>query len=412
MPVVVKGFAFGLHWYATTSDSSDELQVRAKKLKANVYAEAEHESGRMFGFASIKKWKSVRAAAAAVGETLPDGGVFIHTLDKKGTTCLIVIDKDRRLPVPGLDIFGPREKMVDAANAYIASVPEELIRVYGDAEMGEINGAHEVLRMDLERIATDAVIAGLLKPVSEKDAKWILAPLLIIGLSAVAYSEEIGNLISPQATTTVTPMQAYKNQVKAAVDGVLQLNQFPSSVMAGFMPFLATVNSEADGWHIDGLKCAASECEVTWRRREGATSEGFLRAMHLQATDTTVWFPDMDTAKRKLSFSKGEPSTTLLLAPNATFAQVVGTWFQGLSDRGLPKANIGQLQPIISPNGVNVPAGEIPQFGQYQFTVPFNESDLQAVAGLPNLMTIENIELRREGAQKMTVQFNGKYYAL
>lgn len=412
MPLVVKGFAFGLQWFASTSGSSDELQVRAKRLKVKAYAEAEHESTRMYGFGHLKKWKGIRAAAAGVAEALPaGGGLFIQQIDKKGNTCLVAVDPDRALPVPGMDLFGPRSKMVAAANDYIASMGSQVVKVYGDVEPGEIDQPHEIVRLDFERIASNAVITGVFKPVSEKDTRWVLIPLLVLGLGAVVYSDEIESMISPKVAIA-TPDETFKQQVTAAVDAVLQANQFPASVMSGFMPFLATIRSEADGWEIDSLKCLGSECEATWRRREGATTEGFLRAMNLQAADTTVWFPDMDTAKRKMTFSKGEPSKTLMLAPNATFAQVVGTWFQGLSDRGLPKANVGTLQPIVSPHTVNAAPGQLPHYGTYQFTIPFRESDLQAVASLPDLMTIESIELSKAGGTNMTVQFNGKYYAL
>lgn len=413
MPLVVKGFAFGLQWFSSISGSNDEVQVRAKQLKVKAYAEAEHESSRMYGFGNLKRWKGIRAAAACVAEALPEGGgLFIHKIDKKGATCLIAVDGDRHLPIPGMDMYGPRLKMIEAANAYIATMCDQEVKVYGDVEPGEIDGAHEIVRLDFERIASNAVITGLFKPVADKDTRWAVIPLLVMGLGAVFYSEEIENFISPQALVIISPAEAYKTQVKTAVDSVLQMNQFPSSVMSGFMPLLATVPSEAGGWEIEKLHCVDTDCEATWRRREGGTSEGFMQALKLQASDTTVWFPDMDTAKRKLTLSKGAPSQTLMLAPNATFAQVVGTWFQSLSDRGFAKANVGTLQPIVAPHATDMAEEKVPQFGTYQFTIPLTEIDLQAVASLPDLMTIEKIELSRAGGTTMTVQFNGKYYAL
>lgn len=408
MPVVVKGFAFGLQWFAAISNSTEEVLQMAKKLKANVYAEAEHDSSRLLGFGEIRRWKGVRSAAASVAEALPEGGVFIHTIRKDGTTCVIAVDGERRVPVPGMDLTGPREEMIEAAKAYINSMPDQVVKVFGDVMTYEIEGAHE---LELDRIASEAVISGALNPVSKMDARWVLVPLLVLGLGGVMYSDEIVEYVSPQAVAVASAEDTYRRDVKAAVDSVLQANQFPSSVMAGFLPFLETVLSEGEGWKIDGMKCTGVVCDATWRRGPGATSEGFLRLMNLQASDTSVRFPDMDTATRKLAFTKGPAPEKLVIAPGATFAKVVGTWLQGLADRGLPKANVGQMQPLVTPSGSDVAASDIPHFGQYQFTVEFKEDDLNAVASLPDLMTIESIELRREGEKKMTVQFNGKYYA-
>jgi hypothetical protein len=46
--------------------------------------------------------------------------------------------------------------------------------------------------------------------------------------------------------------------------------------------------------------------------------------------------------------------------------------------------------------------------------VPFQETDLKAVANLPDMMTIEQIELSRGASveSKPYIKFIGKYYAL
>lgn len=409
MAMVVGKFAFGMKWCTSTSEGREEMTKEAKRLKANVYTEVRSELSRMYGFAEIKKWKGVRSAAAAVADALTDGGLFLHRLDAKGTTCLIAIDKERRLPVPGMDQIGPRSQMVELAKQFVQRNPAFSAFVYGDVEASEIEGAHG---LGFDRISNDAVIAAELKPVSKSNLLVMYVAMCALGASGALFSEQIEELITPTPTVAVASLETqYRDQVKSAVAQVVQANQFPSNVMAGFLPFLTTIASDADGWKIESLICTGTDCEAVWRRQPGATSEGFLRALNLKASDTSITFYDVDFAKRKLSFKKAETRKKLVLAPNATFSEIVGSWFQRLADRHLEKPSIGPMSPLVPNNGATLPASEMPQVGQFQFAIPFAQNDLQAVAGLPELMTIEAIELRREGQEKIKVKFTGKYYA-
>lgn len=422
MTLVIKGFAFGLTWYTSTSDSREELERQAKRLKTNVYAEAVHETSRMYGFAETKKWKGVRAAAAGVAEALPEGGLFIHRLDARGTSCLIAIGSERRLPLPGMDLHGAREQMIARAKDYIAAQSGQAVKVYGDVLPEEIEGAHE---LSFERVAGDAVIAGALKPVTQFDPRYALPFLIAMGMAAIWYGDELTGVVAPaQAAPVQSPDMVYRNQVTAAIDGVAQLNQFPSNVMDGFLPFLAEVPSEAAGWQFENLKCIDTECTAVWRRQPGASSEGLLRALRLDAADPSVTFYDVDFMKRKLSFRKGETARKLELMPNGSFSGIVGSWFQQLADREIERPMLGTPAPLVPPLSAApgatpgaAPAAPqdtvvAPAVGQYRFSVPFNVQDLQAVAALPDALTIESIEVKREGRGRMIVQFNGKYYAI
>lgn len=412
MSFVAKKLAFGMDWCTATSDSRDEMTKEAKRLKANVYTEVGGEVGRVYGFAELKGWKGVRSAAAAVADSLAEGGIFIHKINDQDKSCLIVIDPDRRQPVLNMDQTGKRDKIIATAKAYIEKHPAYASKVYGDVLDSEIKGAHP---LTLDRIASDAVVSGELKPVTQVDKRLLLVVMGSIAASAVLFSEDLTALVTPAPEKPVETLEVqYKNQVAAAVAEVVKSNQFPASVMAGFMPFLATVPGEAAGWHIESLKCVSTECSAIWKRKTGATSEGFLRALNIPANDPSVTFYDVDFAKRTVSFEKPASTKQLVLAPNSTFSEIVGSWLQGLSDRQLERPMINALAPLIPDNGAVLKAGEKPLVGTYSFTVPFLERDLQAVANLPEMMTIEQIELTRGASAeaKTIIKFSGKYYAL
>jgi hypothetical protein len=411
MPFVARGLVFGMTWYTSTSDSRDEMKMLAKRLKANAYVEVPGaEQSRMYGFADLKKMKGMRSAAAGVAATLTDGGIFLHKIDADGTTCLIAVDPERRMPVPGMDLVGKRAEMVELANKYITTNKGFTIKVYGDAQANEVEGA---TAMQIERVATEAVIAGEIKPVKPVDTRVLFGAAAVLTIAAAWFSEDLVELVTPAPTTPVQTLEAqYRNQVKDAVTQVVALNQFPSNVMGGFLPFLATVAGEAEGWKIESLTCADTKCEQVLKRGPGATSEGLLRALKLAANDPSIVFYDVDYAKRTMTFDKLQGEKKLVIAPNSTFSALVGSWLQGLADRSLARPTVGPLAPLVPANGAKLQAGEMPQVGQYDFTIPLKEADLQAVGNLPDMMTIESIELRREGENKMTAKFKGKYYAL
>jgi hypothetical protein len=411
MPFVAQGLVFGMSWFTSTSDSRDEMKTLAKRHKANAYVEVSGaEQSRMYGFADLKKLKGMRSAAAGVAATLADGGIFLHKIDADGTTCLIAVDPERRMPVPGMDLVGKRAEMIELAKKYITTNKGFTIKVYGDAHASEIEGA---TALQIERVATEAVIAGEIKPVKPVDARVLFATVAVLAVAAAWFSEDIVGLVTPAPTAPVQTLEAqYRDQVKAAVTQVVALNQFPSNVMGGFLPFLATVAGEAEGWKIESLTCTDTNCEQVLKRGPGATSEGLLRALKLSANDPSIVFYDVDYAKRTMKFNKLRGEKKLVIAPNSTFSALVGSWLQGLADRSLARPTVGPLAPLVPANGAKLQAGEMPQVGQYDFTIPLKEADLQAVGNLPDMMTIESIELRREGENKMTAKFKGKYYAL
>lgn len=411
MPFVARGLVFGMTWYTSTSDSRDEIKILAKRLKANAYVEVSGaEQSRMYGFVDLKNMKGIFSAAAGVAAALTDGGIFLHKLDLDGTTCLIAIDPERRMPVQGMDLVGKRAEMVKLANEYITTNKAFDIKVYGDAQAAEIAGA---TAMQIERVISEAAISGDIKPVKTVDSRWLFGAMAVLTVIATWFSEDIVGLVTPAPTQPVQTLEAqYRNQVKDAVSQVVAVNQFPSNVMGGFLPFLSTVAGEADGWKIESLTCTDTKCEQVLKRGPGATSEGLLRALKLPPNDPSIAFYDVDYAKRLMTFSKLSDAKKLVIAPNSTFSSLVGSWFQGLTDRGLARPTIGPLAPMVPENGAKLQAGDMPQVGQYTFTVPLAEPDLQAIANLPDMMTIESIEVRREGDKKMTAKFNGKYYAL
>ncbi|MEX5747568.1 hypothetical protein [Massilia sp. X63] len=412
MVVVARKLAFGMEWCTSTSDTRDEMANEAKRLKANVYTEVIGEVGRMYGFAEVKKWRKVRSAAAAVADSLSDGGIFIHRINDDDQHCLIAIDIERRMPVLGMDRVGTRNEVISAALAFIKKQPEYASKVFGDLHVEEIKGAQA---LTLDRIAADAVISAELKPVRQTDSRIVLGLMCVVAATAVLFSDDISEMMAPApAAPVVPPAELYRNQVAAAVTEISTANQFPSSVMGGFIPFLASVPGQAAGWHIESLKCVSTDCTAVWKRQTGATSEGFLRALNVPANDPSVTFYDVDYAKRTLSFEKVGEGKKLILAPNSTFSEIVGSWLQSLSDRQLERPTLDALKPLVPENGVQVAPGERPQFATYQFTVPFQETDLKAVANLPDMMTIEQIELSRGASveSKPYIKFIGKYYAL
>jgi hypothetical protein len=412
MSFVVKKLAFGMTWCTATSDSRDEMTKEAKRLKANVYTEVSGEVGRMYGFTELKKWAGVRSAAAVLADSLTEGGIFIHRIGDQDKTCLIVIDAERHLPVLEMDQVGKRDEIIAAARRFIEQHPAYAGKVFGDVTDMEFRGAHA---HTLERVANDAVISGELKPVTQVDKRMVLAVMTAIAATAVLFSEDLVALTTPSTETKVEPLEVqYKKQVTLAVSSVVQANQFPASVMGGFIRFLESVPGEAAGWSIESLKCVSTDCVAVWKRKPGATSEGFLRALNIQANDPSVTFYDVDYAKRTLVFRKDESAKQLILVPNSTFSEIVGSWLQGLSDRQLERPSLSPLLPLVPDNGASLKAGERPLVGTYQFTVPFLANDLQEVANLPEMLTIEQIELTRGAGRetKSHIKFSGKYYAL
>lgn len=409
MTQVIRGLAFEMTWYTSTSDSRVELKQQAKKCKANVYAEAVFESSRMYGFAEVKKWKNVRAAAAVVAEMLPDGGVFIHRVEGE-LSCLVVVDADRRLPVPGYDVIGSRAQVIALAKKYRDANSGREVKVYGDVQPDEIEGAHPI---NFERLAQDAVVSGVLKPVNPIDARWLVAAMVIAGIVAVWFSDDIMSFVTPTPVKPALSLEAqYRVSLKEAIANIEQMNQFPENVIAGFQSLTQQVAFEAAGWRIESMKCVDAECMVVWRRSEGATSEGLLRALNLSINDPSITFYDVDFAKRELKMQKGTNPKHLVLVQNGMFSARVGSWLQTVSDRQTQKPNLGARAMLVPLNGAKVEASEMPQVGSYTFSVPFTAEEIRVVASLPEVMTIESIEVTRQGENNMAVKFNGKYYAL
>lgn len=410
MAIVANGLAFGLNWYTSTSDTVDEMQKEARKYKAKAVAEVKSDGTKMYGFADVKKWSGTYSAAACLAETLPSTGIFIHDLNGGAATCLIAVDAERRLPLFGLDIVGPRRQIIERAQVLIQEQKDlkRNLAVYGDVIESEIEGAESML---LSRLAKEGM-SGQLKAVKPVDTRWAIPFVIAAAVAAIVYSDEISDLVTDRQKPPAVPLEVqYRTQVAAAVNQVVQSNQFPSNVMPGFIPFLKEVANEAAGWKLDTLKCADTDCVATWRRTAGATTEGLLHALNLKSNDVSINFPDVDTATRKLKFTKESAARKLVMMPNAAFSQLVGSWLQRLQDRKLDKPLLSQLTPLVGPNGATkLTPGDIPKFGNYQFTVPFYMDDLQTVQNLPDSLTIETIEISRDGVG-MKIKFTGKFYA-
>ena len=407
MTKVIRGLAFGMTWYTSMSDTRDELKQQAKNCKANVYAEAIFESSRMYGFAEVKRWKNVRAAAAVIAETLPGGGVFVHRVEGE-LSCLIVVDPDRRLPVPGYDVIGTRTQIIALAKKYLDTNSRRALSVFGDVQSDEIEGAQPI---NFERVAKDAVVSGLLKPVNPLDERWIVAAMVVVGIATVWFSDKIISFVTPTPEKPVVSMEAqYRANVKETISRIEQLNQFPENVISGFQALTARVAFEAAGWKIEHMKCNDADCTVVWRRSEGATSEGLLRALNLSINDPNILFYDVDFAKSEMKMEKATNAKQLVLVPNGMFSARVGSWLQTVADRQTYKPSLSEKTLLVPLNGAKVAPSEIPQVGSYSFSVPFTAEEVKIVASLPEVMTIESIEVTRQVGNTMAVKFNGKYY--
>lgn len=407
MPHVAKGLVFGLDWIIATSDDKNELRQLARDYKFTQYAEAVSDTGRKYGYGTLKRRKGLRAAAAGLAEALPDGGVFIHNLEE-GKTSLIVISHDRRLPVDNMDLVGTREEMLAAARKYIADHPDVSIPVYGDVKASEFPNAHE---FSLERLVNDSVVSGELKPVRQINEK------VVFGIGAGVFA--VVAFFAPDVWDSVKPppppppqndAEAHKTQLRMAINEIVQRNQFPANVVAGFLPFANSVPWEAAGWKLTSLSCKDTDCDAVWKRGEGATSKGLLDALNIERNDTSVTFYDMDFARRKYTFKKGTAEKKLILLPNNAFSELVLSWMQRLKDRHYT-ATIGTLTPLVPPPAAaTVSLAENPKTADIKFVVPYRE--VPDVANLPDVMTIEAIDINTDPTGKVSVEFRGKFYAL
>jgi hypothetical protein len=412
MTHIVHGLAFELDWHTALSDDKKELKV-LNSNRGNVYAEVSYDTSRKYGFAEVKKYEGVHSAAAGLADVFPDGVIFIHNIGPDLACCIVIA---HHLPISGMDRVGSRTEMLECATDFLTKrTPEDVpMPVYGDLTPDEFPTAQPY---SLNQLFEDGQGRGALKPVTSYNQKMIGIGIAILALALTWFGADAWDAMQPKKEAPPPdPKVIHHQTVTAAINDVVEKNKFPVDVLAGFIPFAENLAATAPGWEFEQLYCIDTKCTATWKRNSGGTSQSILEALSIANNDSTVSFNDIDHMTRELSFEKTTTAKKLLLVPIATFSKLVITLLQERKDKGY-HPNTSTMNPLVPPPaGVNIPLEDNPKVGDYVLEVPFRE--VYEVAKLPDLMTIDTIEVRTRGAREgqgrkeIVVTFKGKYYAL
>jgi hypothetical protein len=398
------GVLFGLEWRTSISDDKKELARISEEVKANAYVAVHYGGNHKYGLCDLKKIDKQRSAAAALCGKIEGGnGIFVHLLDEtSGLTCLIAI-RDH-LPVVGLDLVGPREEMLKRLKEYrLERKDDNGLKVYGDYT--------QALALTLTDLLQAAESATVMRPVTSRNVPLIMAVVTVFAIAGTWFGADLFDMVTPKKPPPPPdPRVEYHRVVVAEIDRIVGLNQFPSNVMAGFIPFAGSLPAEVEGWKLVTVTCVDTDCSVLWRRTPGATAKGFMSALGIAASDTSLSFPSVDQIRREVSFKKGTQQKKLLLGTRNKFGELIISWFQELQDQKQNPTISDNTALIPIPAVAGIPAADKPLVGNYTFTVPYGK--LIDVAKLPDVMIIENITMTYKERGSANVEFRGKYYAL
>lgn len=403
---------FGMSWRTAISDSREELIGYSKALDANCYVEAAFDVKHKYGFCKLKKVDKAQSAAVILGQILEGGsGIFIHQISR-GEHCFIAVRDS--LPVEECDIVGTREQVISAAKSYAEAIKKKdgvTPKYYGDAD--EISGC---TTLNIPKLIDEGEGIGAICRVRSFNIKAALIAASLILVAGAWFTQDLIKLLSPAAPVVIDPKAEHHKAVVLAIDNLVALKKFPSNVMPGYIKFITALPAEIPaagkpvdeaGWKLETVTCVHTDCAANWKRVGVATNKDFLDALAIEPGDLTVSFPSIDFISRKVTFSKNETLGKLVLGTQLKFGETVMSWLQTLKDR--PRTD--PLAPVVPATGDFKPEqADMPLSGGLSFTVPFSE--LQRVAALPNVLTIEKITLTYRDRQNIKFEFQGKYYAL
>lgn len=400
---------FGMSWRTAISDDRKELHDYAKELSANSYVEVAFDVKHKYGFISLKKLDKAQSAAVILGQLLEGGnGIFVHQINRD-EHCFIAVRET--LPVEDCDIVGSRETVIAAAKKYAEESRKKdgiAPKLYGDAE--EIGGA---ISLPISKLIDEGEDLGEIKRVRSINGKAAIIAAGVVLMAGAWFGPDLMQSISDKPKVVIDPKAEYHKVVVAAVNAVVDTKEFPANVMPGYIEFISSFPTEVVGpnrngkWKLDTLSCIKTDCIATWKREGNVTNADFLKALAIEPGDLSISFPGVDAIARQVKFQKHESPGKLLLGTQLKFGETVLSWLQTLKD----KPRTDPLTPLVpAPGGFKPDPIDMPMVGGYAFTVPYNELD--KVASLPNVLTIEQITLTYRDPQNIKFEIQGKYYAL
>jgi len=400
---------FGMSWRTAISDDRKELQDYAKELSANSYVEVAFDVKHKYGFASLKKLDKAQSAAVILGQILEGGnGIFVHQISRD-EHCFIAVRET--LPVEDCDIVGSRETVIAAAKKYAEESRKKdgiAPKLYGDAE--EIGGA---IALPISKLIDEGEDLGEIKRVRSINGKAAIIAAGVVLMAGAWFGPDLMDMTSDKPKVVIDPKAEHHKVVAAAINAVVDMKEFPANVMPGYIEFVSTFPTEVAGenrngkWKLDTLTCIQTDCTATWKREGDVTNADFLKALAIAPGDMSISFPGVDAIARKVKFNKDETAGKLLLGTQLKFGETVLSWLQTLKD----KPTTDPLTPLVPvPGNIKPDPIDMPMVGGYSFTVPYSE--LNKVASLPNVITIEQITLTYRDRQNIKFEIRGKYYAL
>jgi len=407
---ILKNLVFGMNWETSISGSDDEIKIMSKQSQANAYLDVSYDGSSRLGFCKLKKIGKLASAAATFAKEFSKGyGIYVHQITPE-LACLIVIKNF----LPVIDQLLPRAEVIAALPVYLielADLTKSSVTVHGDILQDEIGKART------ERLELDALVKQSIKPMyailEVPTANYLPIMLVVVALvgGLFAFSSDITDFFMPaKKAEEVDPRIAHKQNVKNAVQAIVDSNSFPVDIIPTFETFAEKQFPwRMNGWTLDTVTCVKTTCTALWNREFGGNAKGIQKTLRISESDKSLVFNDIGHASQTLTFVPTKAGTNLHLIKAHDFTASILSWFHKLKDAELEPVMSTTTPLVAPPPNIKVDPEDAIYSGTYRFQLPY--AQIKNAAIIPNFMTIDRVELKvnkEEGS--ISVTFEGKYY--
>jgi len=412
--------AFGANWFALSGATSARVEANKYAKELNAYAQDDKKSKQqawavysndstdMVALSANKKAKGAYPALSILAASKhvegADNTLFLLDLEKENGYYVGAIVKG--LPDIEYDIFtADLEEAKTLAKAFKSSCITGT-RIVGNGALFDTIGDYDALTLSFEELFTP-------EQFDHVDKKWrygeladLRAKLLLILIAALLiggvvyqfvwlpkkHEIERKKMVEQQTVQQVDPVQDYKNQLAAAINGLT--NEADASYIQTWANYIGGLKLEEGGWSLVTVDCTTAECIASYQRMKGATfstiddalknNKNWQLSFGIEGTTAKVSTPLKDVPRP--AFFSGYPQNAVSLHD---FLLKQGSTFQRLSEIPGIKVSIAQPAPLLlvpAPEGSGL---KKPSAGL--LNVQAKWETFRAFSTLPNNVTVSKV---------------------